>query len=1072
MPDRKLVGLTDLLDQGRQRYNEAVRTYYSTDRDAVPAIDGLLKSLHDPSGGKARLLGRIDGRWVVFAFEDPIPTDLMFYDSNNNLVKVTVPINGTDAKFENLETDALKVDSINADSGKVKTLTVDILNVNDRINQTLTEQLNVADNTILLNSNLASDVDPDAVGLIFTGIVVNRGAFTESRLIWDEPNNRWILEVPDDSNVPAKTLELFGITDDLDRKVEVKNSSGVFFDAASANKNPGSYIAHSSYTSGIYWDNTLKKYVVKDETSKFELVGIELNEPGRKLIINNSTGIKVNNYTNEKPSLDFVQKNPDHTDNTKGSIVFDPVHKRFLVSTVNGTFVIRDLYELNPFGDSWYYSVVLNDGEKNIVLPANKPIMNTNEELTMVFINGLIQKPDSYQILDSNRIVLNVGVSTESTVTVYHHVFMHSSYRLPEKSLPVKITGVTGKEATFAHSSNIVIGNFTGFVLKNNVFQYEGLDFVFERLSDTEIKIKFVQDLVNTDVVIVYPFVTPNLWLKGENGLIFDSLLSNPDNSVEGSAHIIFRRGSNLPAGIRWNEQNNQLEFDSGTGIWETFSSSAVKTDKKRIKIEAVTNRLSLEDMFARNGIILSIHKNLNLLVVKNGVFQDSPNDYQLVGKELIFTNPLNINDVVWVSIGQAFVKSQNHLTNKKDIQIVQADTKLIKFSRDFKYEPGTDMLSIFVNGMLTEKDIDYTEVDESSVRFNYRIEAGTVIQAFVPTITDLFKYSKKIFEFNITDVPDFLNNENSNCFISVNRGSNLPAAIKWDEVNNHWYISEGDGVYHRIMSAAQFEDKQYTQFREYIGATNNTIDLLDMIGTPTKLLVYKNGNLLHSSQYTYTKDTKKISFNSPVDVADKISVLAYTSGEIAYIKEFGSLDAKKFTKQLDNEDRVTIDLEGNYNTLPILNVYINGVLLHESKYVATLVNDNSFLNIQFTKTYFGELAVNIISSKSTHSIVSGEENRIFFRNNQGDNYEDTKPLGNFWIIKDRGKALKPAYLKWDEVENDFVFNDGRDMEYKIPKVVFANSLYTPDNGEEVLLINKTTGKLHAFFNNSWSQLN
>lgn len=1070
MPNKQLVGLTDILDRGRQKYNEAVRTYYDTDKDGVPLINGLLKSVFDPTGGKAKLLSYIGDKWITFAYEDPIPTNLLYYDTNSDKIISKVPIEGTSAKFDSIQSDNISTDNIVAPSGRIDTLTVNILNVVNKINQTLTEQLNIADNTIQLNSNLADDADPDALGLNYSGIVINRGKYVDARLVWDETKNRWLLEVPNDTNDPAKRLELFGIYDDINRSVIINNSNGIVFSESSRPKNPGIFIKADNYYPGIYWNNDIGRYCVRYKDSRFELVGIDIVNPGRKLVLNNSTGIQVNNYTDTLPSLDFIAKNTDNSDKSKGSLVYDHNKDRFMISTKNSTFVIRDIYELNPFGDTWYYQTQLNAGEKNIVLPADKPLMNSDKDLTMVFIDGIIQRPDSYTIQNSDRIVLNSALSAPSQILVYHHAFLHTNYRLPEKSLAQKVTGVSGNEIIFAHSSNIVLGAPTGMVFKNNNLLHDGVDFTFERISDTQLKVKFVTPLITSDVIIIYPFMTPNIWLRGNNALIFDSQLANPDSTVEGSAHIIFRRGNNNPAGIRWNEENNNLEFDNGTGIWETFNGTSTKIDNQRFKIDTNTTTINLENFFARNGINPSIHKHLNLMVLKNGFFQDNPEDYKLVGKQLIFNTSLNIGDIVWVYMGQSFIKSQNHISNKKALIIVPTDTKDIQFTNGFMYEPGVDMLNIFVNGILTEKNIDYIEVDEKTVRFNYKIEAGTIIQAYVPTITALFKHSKKVFEFDITDSNDFLNTDKSNCFISVNRGTTFPAAIKWDEVSDKWYLSNGDGVYHKILTSAEYEDKQYTQFKEYKNHTGHTISIADLVGNPTKILVYKNGTLLPNSKYSLTE--KIITFTDQLQSTDIISVLCYTSGEIVYIKDYGKSENIKFTKQLVNEDIVLIDLAGIYDIVPIMNIYINGVLLHESRYTAKLVTGNSKLRIQFVKPYSGELSVTVMPSKSTHTIISGNENIILFKNHQGENYDDTKPIGNFSIYKDRGPKLKPAYIKWDEVENVFTFATGGNTEYIIPKVVFANNTFTPDNiDEEILLINKTTGKLHGYYNRKWNQL-
>lgn len=1065
MPENHLVSLQDTLDLGRQKYNEAVTTFYDKNTNRIPKINGFLKTLYNPEG-KARLYGLINGKWIIFAYEDPIPTDIMYYDPVTETLRIKANILGQNADFANITSTEVSTKNFESLTGKVNTLTVNVLNVVDRINQTTTQQLVVEDNTILLNSNLKGN--PDEANFLYAGLVVNRGNLPKSALRWDETKDRWLLDIPAGETDPVKTVELFGIIDDLERKAVLKDSYGIWYDKVSASRNPGSYISHEDFISGIYWDKDIEHYVAKDKTQKFELVGIDLLEPGRKLNLNNSTGIQNFNSGDLFSALDFIHNKSDGSEDSRGSVVYDHIRKKIVISTENKTFELKDIDEIEPFGDSWYYSEDLIKGQDTILLPASKPIYNTDEGLVQVYVNGVHIRPDMYRIIDQNRLMLNEPVKETSTITIYHHVFMSENYRLPLKSIPNYVTGITGKEFYVSHSDGAITGELQSLVIKNNRILVEKRDYTLDRITETTTKVKMVEDLVVSDEVIVYPILTPNIFVKGKNALVFDTHLVNPGSTIEGTAHILFRRGSLPAAGIRWNESNNTIEGNDGTGIWTPLIGTSTKFDRRRFVIESESNKLDISRFLQDNH--LTPTKDLYVTVFKNGFQMDDPDDYTLENSELMFTNPLSVGDKIWVYLGKSFIKSCNHLINKKEKQVITEDTTVLVFKPGFEYEPGTDSLNIFVNGILTEKDIDYIELSEKSVMFNYKLEKGAVIQVYTPMLTDLFHYTKKIFEFDITDTEDFLNSAHSNCFISVNRGAAMPAAIKWDEEKDNWYLTNGDGKYKRIVTSETGieENKEFVQVKEYTGVIGNTLIISDMIGTPDKLIIFLNGKILNSIDYSYNKTEKKISFIVSVNIADRVTVIAYASGELQYVSEIKDLGLQKISKTLADQDEVDIDLTGNLQEIPYLEIFINGVLLNDSKYSTELSTDKKKLTIKFVSKYSGEFVAVVAQLASQQSMFKGSINELVF--NRTASFEDNSPLGN-WYIKAHRDKLPIAYIKWDEVDNNFKFNRGTNREYTFAKVVFANDFFTPEDGEELILIHKGNNKAYAYYNSDWHEM-
>lgn len=67
-----------------------------------------------------------------------------------------------------------------------------------------TEEIKLADNNIVLNSNLAANANASEDA----GITINRGAYTDVQLLWDETNHEWKIQTAGDSSASPTTTPI------------------------------------------------------------------------------------------------------------------------------------------------------------------------------------------------------------------------------------------------------------------------------------------------------------------------------------------------------------------------------------------------------------------------------------------------------------------------------------------------------------------------------------------------------------------------------------------------------------------------------------------------------------------------------------------------------------------------------------------------------------------------------------------------------------------------------------------------------------------------------------------------
>lgn len=808
MADNILVDYIASMDKGRQAYNNAVTTYYGINQDDVPKVNGLLKSIHDEDT-RTKLLIRSNGKWVTIAYEDPVPSSMLYYDSDTDKIVSKKIIDASIISTKDFEASSADLESITAKEGEIENLTAKNLNIVNNINQTITETLLVKDNTLVLNSGLTEN--PDSANYKKSGIEITRGSYKNAELKWDEDEDCWIMTSPGVDSIASATYELVGLTQDNSRKLNLTKSKGIFADSDSAAKNVGFYVTDNSYDSGIFYNHNSSEYNLTTKTKNVELIGTNLDgsygEIG-KLILSDSPGIEIRQEEGAQSSLDFTFTDKYGVKRSQGSLFYNTNSDRITVKTESQYFELRDPSAIDPYAYAWYCDGIIAKGAKTISLPSGYQFLTTNKASVHLYLNGVHISPSMYTITDLNTIVLNTAVTDESSYSVYHNSYIAENYRLPMKSSPIIVTGLSGHQLQVVHGPIPVDGDFQCLVVKNGLVLAQDSDFVVTRVTQNVTDIVFNVAINSSDKVVVYPFLSPNVFVRTPNALIFDVGEYGEDSNIDNSGTILFTRGDLPSAGLRWNEANDNLELNNGSGIWEPINSSSTKFDMQRYVITEIANTINIGELLSSNGILTG--KGTQISVFKNGLLLAEDYDYTISGYMITFANNLAIGDIIYVYAGRSFIKTYNYLISKHDIQTLTSSSMTIKYPVGFRYEPGSESLHIFVDGSLQTRGKDYVEISASEVKFNKILPSGSIINSFCPTVIEAIRYGKRKLEFNATDVDNFLTSSLANCEISVYRGNSNDANIKWDETKDSWTFNNGDGNDYAIPVIV-FDNKFFT---------------------------------------------------------------------------------------------------------------------------------------------------------------------------------------------------------------------------------------------------------------------
>ena len=166
------------------------------------------------TGALADLTVNLDGRYLTsFTETDPIYLASTWYTTTNNSANWDTAYGWGNHASAGYLTSFTEADTLDSVTGRGNT-TTNSITVNDMTvsgNLTVsgttttinTEQINLADNIINLNSNLAVETAPTENA----GISINRGNEASVSLLWDETNNRWTFTNNGSSyfNIPIST---------------------------------------------------------------------------------------------------------------------------------------------------------------------------------------------------------------------------------------------------------------------------------------------------------------------------------------------------------------------------------------------------------------------------------------------------------------------------------------------------------------------------------------------------------------------------------------------------------------------------------------------------------------------------------------------------------------------------------------------------------------------------------------------------------------------------------------------------------------------------------------------------
>ncbi|MCX7610395.1 MAG: hypothetical protein N2043_02255 [Ignavibacterium sp.] len=112
---------------------------------------------------------------------------------------------------------------------------------------------------------------------------------------------------------------------------------------------------------------------------------------------------------------------------------------------------------------------------------------------------------------------------------------------------------------------------------------------------------------------------------------------------------------------------------------------------------------------------------NNELEVLVNGVPQRCGVDYYEINEKTIqFVEPFEFGEIVQCIVRGAYVVThRTQYTLQETTQVLLLDTP---------YQVGADTLLVFLNGKLLQKDVDYFEEDEYTIRFSVPHPEGTQI--------------------------------------------------------------------------------------------------------------------------------------------------------------------------------------------------------------------------------------------------------------------------------------------------------------------------------------------------------
>lgn len=302
------------------------------------------------------------------------------------------------------------------------------LNVSGTMNVVNTETINIADNIVILNSNLD---DYNGIDLIpggwTAGLTVKTGAATQQNLFWDADDNRWEIDGQEIASSASK-LSLFSATSSAELAGVISDETGtgklVFSDAPTLSSFTATSLANLDGGIEVYDATNGNVFTVASSTGDIYTAG-NYTTDGKMIITSPTTKTLGSNENNLFEVLSSISE-PLLTVATNGDVTIGGI------LTLNGTtnVMIGDFDidgdvdisgSLFVQGDATFTGEIIGD---NMILTGSLitkgDVWLGNQELDTIQIDGLTSFTDDIHLLE-NRYFVNetVDVGLLATLKVY-----------------------------------------------------------------------------------------------------------------------------------------------------------------------------------------------------------------------------------------------------------------------------------------------------------------------------------------------------------------------------------------------------------------------------------------------------------------------------------------------------------------------------------------------------------------------------------------------------------------------------------------------------------------------------
>lgn len=379
------------------------------------------------------------------------------------------------------------------------------------------------------------------------------------------------------------------------------------------------------------------------------------------------------------------------TGNNNSYIKWDETNNTWKLSNGDSEYEINN----SQFIKNLNISIIPTDGQTDINLldhvTAND--LNNDKLVCLVFKNGSLLYINKNYVISNGKIILNTPLATTDNVNVIIGVsFSNECYNIKSNKETFDIQNTTNyiilKNIISPYHDNVQV-----FV--NGLLKTKDVDYIIEANN----KISFTSNLTTNTKVVVYSEHRFSNYTKANSYFNFD--ISNNEAIV---LHVSRENGKY--ASIKWSETSKEWLYTNDGVIWSSLDKSS-NTIPQTLNFVATASQtvfdLSSYDIKDYNSCVVFV----------NGLFQPSPSKYSIniATKELIFINPLNLNDVVNLVYGNVIYDSFALKNKDEYINISKNvnETNSVTFS-EIQYD-DLNTYCVFLNGVLC---YDVSKINDS----------------------------------------------------------------------------------------------------------------------------------------------------------------------------------------------------------------------------------------------------------------------------------------------------------------------------------------------------------------------